>query len=526
MKKLFLFIVLFILANVTFAQLQTIWERKAADNTLYSWFGNNNEERGFAYGYIGGNHRLYVVDRTDNTIKILNAETGAEVGSLPTNSITGFCDIECTSDGKIIATKLVTSAGTYEIYKWDNETSNPTVIGSVTTISPFIRFGDKISAYGSFDAGTLTVYTVAANNSGSLPYNTKAYKWTQSSAGGNLTANEITLNLSGSSNPNSAQIAIINSTNDTLYMNAGGYPAAAYKISTLPTRGDEIPTTVLATGQNAIKAISYGGNRFIITAGGSSDKFAKIINVSKGMVDATIYANTPALGTNSNVNGTADVAVRYISDGVFDIYVLITNNGIGCYRTTAAPLPVELGTFNYLILDKCIKLYWNTKSEINAEKFVIQRKRSDDVTDSWLNIGELRAAGNSNIENKYEFVDSRLSSGKYLYRLKQVDFDGKVNYSDEIEVDFYNTKTIELLQNYPNPFNPATNIYYTLPEKTTISIKVYDIKGSLVATLFEGEKEAGNHIIGFNANNLPTGTYICKLQSGNTVKTMKMMLMK
>ncbi len=83
-----------------------------------------------------------------------------------------------------------------------------------------------------------------------------------------------------------------------------------------------------------------------------------------------------------------------------------------------------------------------------------------------------------------------------------------------------------LSQNYPNPFNPVTNIEYSLGKAGTVSLKVYDILGQEVATLFEGTQSAGQHSVTFNGASLASGVYFYTLQAGANSLTKKLVLMK
>lgn len=86
--------------------------------------------------------------------------------------------------------------------------------------------------------------------------------------------------------------------------------------------------------------------------------------------------------------------------------------------------------------------------------------------------------------------------------------------------------SFELEQNYPNPFNPTTQISFTLAEKSTVSLKVFDILGSEVTTLVNEVKEAGKNTINFDASNLSTGMYIYTLKANNFTSSKKMLLLK
>lgn len=94
------------------------------------------------------------------------------------------------------------------------------------------------------------------------------------------------------------------------------------------------------------------------------------------------------------------------------------------------------------------------------------------------------------------------------------------NEGDEIP-----TKTA-LVGNYPNPFNPSTEIQFALAKQGEVSLQIYDMQGRLVQTLLQETRAAGNYRIAFNAQNLPSGSYFVRLQSGDFAQTKAMTLMK
>jgi hypothetical protein len=87
-------------------------------------------------------------------------------------------------------------------------------------------------------------------------------------------------------------------------------------------------------------------------------------------------------------------------------------------------------------------------------------------------------------------------------------------------------KGFNLFQNYPNPFNPNTTIKYAIPEKEKVEMKVFDILGREVETLVNETKNPGYYEVNFNAGNLVSGVYICRLKAGGYIKTSKMILLK
>ena len=200
-------------------------------------------------------------------------------------------------------------------------------------------------------------------------------------------------------------------------------------------------------------------------------------------------------------------------------------------------LPVELSSFSATTIGKDVKLSWNTATEINNYGFEVERQIHTSTPLSvtgWEKIGFVNGNGNSNSPKDYSFVDDNVTSGKFSYRLKQIDNDGQFEYSKTIEVDFGAPKKFELSQNYPNPFNPSTTIRFSLPEAslnpsqggTLVKLTVYNILGQQVAVLVNDLLESGVHTINFNASELNSGMYIYKIEAGNFVQTRKMTLIK
>jgi len=95
---------------------------------------------------------------------------------------------------------------------------------------------------------------------------------------------------------------------------------------------------------------------------------------------------------------------------------------------------------------------------------------------------------------------------------------------------FGKTLDFELKQNYPNPFNPTTVIEFSIPPVTDINslvlLKIYDILGNEIKTLFDEVKEPGNYRVTFNASDLPSGVYFYNLMTENYSVTKKLMLIR
>jgi hypothetical protein len=196
----------------------------------------------------------------------------------------------------------------------------------------------------------------------------------------------------------------------------------------------------------------------------------------------------------------------------------------GLYKIDTRELPVELTSFTASIKDGKPCLNWNTATEINNSGFEIQRSYDKKV---WNNVGFVKGMGTTANPAEYVFVDNMPGqTGTVYYRLRQVDFNGDASLSNEVEVNLNKELSYCLEQNYPNPFNPSTNISYSLPNDSYVSIKVYDVLGKEVMTLVNENKKAGTYKININCSNLNSGVYFYTMKAGNTAQTKKFILMK
>ena len=85
---------------------------------------------------------------------------------------------------------------------------------------------------------------------------------------------------------------------------------------------------------------------------------------------------------------------------------------------------------------------------------------------------------------------------------------------------------VVLLGNYPNPFNPETTIRYALPQAGKVRLAVYDLLGHEVAVLVSGSRSAGHHTVRFDGDDLPSGSYVYRLQVEEEVVARTMTLVK
>ena len=186
-------------------------------------------------------------------------------------------------------------------------------------------------------------------------------------------------------------------------------------------------------------------------------------------------------------------------------------------------IPVELMSFTAEVKHNTVLLNWRTATEVNNYGFEIE-KRFDEH--EWISIGFVEGQGTSISPKSYSFTDKNYAGGsRFQYRLKQMDTDGSLEYSDIVEVHIA-PHQYELSQNYPNPFNPNTVINFSLPENKNVQLSVYNALGEKVAELINTELVAGKHSYQWNGENEATGIYYYELKSDNFVLVKKMLLMK
>jgi photosystem II stability/assembly factor-like uncharacterized protein len=198
-----------------------------------------------------------------------------------------------------------------------------------------------------------------------------------------------------------------------------------------------------------------------------------------------------------------------------------TNGGVWIY-TDSLLIPVELSGFTAVANEGNVELNWTTATELNNSGFELQRSVNDE---GFEKIAFIPGFGTTTEPKAYSYSDENIF-GSLKYRLKQFDFNGDYEYSKIIKVNSLIDLLFELQQNYPNPFNPSTKIKYSVPQSSTVIIRVYDILGNEIETLVNEKKPVGSYEINWSSENLPSGIYFYRLQAGNFIETKKMLLLK
>jgi hypothetical protein len=192
------------------------------------------------------------------------------------------------------------------------------------------------------------------------------------------------------------------------------------------------------------------------------------------------------------------------------------------------PMPVELTSFTSAVNKNGVTLKWSTATEVNNYGFNVER-RAVNSANSWTKIGFVAGHGTSNSTISYSYTDAGLASGRYAYRLKQIDNGGAFKYSQSIEVAAVSLAptVIGLSQNYPNPFNPSTLITFSVASTEQAKLVVYNILGQPVVTLFDGVAVGQQaYQLKLDASKLSTGVYFYKLETPSRTDVRRMQLLK
>jgi hypothetical protein len=200
----------------------------------------------------------------------------------------------------------------------------------------------------------------------------------------------------------------------------------------------------------------------------------------------------------------------------------------------ATSLPVQLASFSgEASSDGSVHLAWTTLTEKSTYGFEVERSVS--MAGQYQTIeGSFVAGHGTTLErHEYAYVDRPGTSGRWWYRLRQIDLDETFRYSDGIAVDFSTgaaggqiPAAFSLVQSFPNPFNPTTTIRYGIPILSHVTLTVFNALGQQVVELVNGELEAGYHEVKFDGTNLASGVYFYEIQAGSFAQTKRLLLLR
>jgi hypothetical protein len=189
-------------------------------------------------------------------------------------------------------------------------------------------------------------------------------------------------------------------------------------------------------------------------------------------------------------------------------------------------IPVELASFEGTQVEDGVKLSWTTASEQNNAGFKVQHRAP--TTQSWERLGFVDGAGSTAQPQQYRFpVDEDLAPGTHRFRLKQVDTDGATHLSDPVSVTLEMDQPVRLAPPAPNPVRQRATLSFAVKEAQTTTIRLYNVLGQRVATLYRGTPTAEEvQTIDLSASDLSSGVYFVRLRAGKRIRTQRLTVVR
>lgn len=181
-------------------------------------------------------------------------------------------------------------------------------------------------------------------------------------------------------------------------------------------------------------------------------------------------------------------------------------------------LPVQFKSFTATKANDGVAVKWATASELNNKGFEVQRSVNGA---KYATIGFVKGAGNSNAVNNYSFVDTDKNMGNVCYRIKQVDFDGKSEFTKTACVIVEAAKEIKTMLVTPNPFKGNLDVVYRSNVSGQATIQLVDMLGKVHLQTQEFVS-LGENAIHLNTEALPEGIYFIRFDNGTSVETMRL----
>jgi Secretion system C-terminal sorting domain len=302
------------------------------------------------------------------------------------------------------------------------------------------------------------------------------------------------------------------------HIDAGGEPGAVIDSRSGLQASTRELTGIVLFGTHEYKFTFDFNSNPILLSTGPATYWIELYNNS--VESGNFYWETgnldPTFGVAGSGWNTSTPGTSWNIDPATDMSILI--------ESELQLVPVELVSFQATTNGPEVNLKWATATEMNNQGFEVHRKA--DNKNEWEIISFVPGHGTTTETQQYSFTNYDVKPGNYKYKLKQIDYDGSFEYSQEIEAEVSAPLVFSLEQNYPNPFNPSTKISWQLPVGSQATLKVYDVLGNEIATLVNEVKAAGKYEIEFNASELPSRVYFYKLQAGSFVETKKMILLR
>lgn len=256
-------------------------------------------------------------------------------------------------------------------------------------------------------------------------------------------------------------------------------------------------------------SFSTGGQLFDRRAVGTVDGGLDVLitNAWTDVFTVTLWSRnlaTPQAGfvaLNSTNAGAPGPFSNYdISDALANVYDANSLTFTSPLPLIGGTLPVTFSGYDVKCNDKGALLTWSTATEQNSDRFEIQR--SENGID-WITVDKVAAAGNSNANRSYQYLD--LKGGASFYRIRQVDIDGRFTYTTIKRTDCKAGQFDVVL--YPVPAKDKLTVVIKADRAVRTDLQIIDMSGKTVSRI-PTQVNSGNNTINLNVANLPAGQYI------------------
>jgi hypothetical protein len=254
----------------------------------------------------------------------------------------------------------------------------------------------------------------------------------------------------------------------------------------------------LASWQASPADINSNGLNDLNSVAGIAPNFNNLANCSLDLKPDNTNWGAGYPNNGQTIPGTSITLGGGINTVSGDIKGVFTRSGwtIGAFDAASQGiLPVQLLSFNARLNAQRVLLDWQTASEVNSDYFDVEK--SKDGVSGWSFVSRVQSRGNSSVRADYTYIDHKPYGGESYYRLKQVDQDGRVAYSQTRKI-INESKTISV---YPNP---ASNfaIVEGLDKNRSNMIHLLDVTGKLISEHFIKDSQYR-----FNLSKLQPGVY-------------------
>jgi len=454
---------------------------------------------------------------TQQTYSALNwaAAYGGDGGEVCFNPFNSSFILGETQNGGIFRT---TNGGS----SWNSATSGIGTGENVSWVAPIIAHP---TTDGTFYTARQRVYS-STNNGGN---------WTAVS--GNVNGSSAVREMAISkSNPS----ILYATTGSSIFLSTDGGATFTNKTSGLPAR--TITSINIHPNDENIALLTFSGfstNKVYKTTDMGNTWFSINGNLPDSPVnDGLIYTydalhpNTYFVATDIGVfltqdnganwvelpNNLPNTVIMHLDYSHSNQMLRAGTHGRGVYEAFIDfTIPVELSSFTAKTGVNTVLLNWSTATETNNNGFEVERKLKNQ---EWVTIGFVQGKGTTTEIQNYNYVDdySLLPyEGTVLYRLKQIDYNGSYEYSEQLAVNLtFIPSDYYVSQNYPNPFNPSTTIKYTLPVESFVKINIYNALGEIIEELVSKVQNSGNYEVTWNAQNYSSGIYYYSFDVNST----------